>query len=487
MSAPVETAGAAVKAVSTGTSWGDALAANAIFSAGFGLVGVGVGLTALRYGAIGGLTLLKRRLLVTLEISNRDPGYDWFLTWLETERRTASKSLGLASRWTRSADLSLSTRVYKATEHSAPQVDFNFLAGVGRHYLQYRGAWIQVERERQLRNAGSMDSSPVWETVKLTTLSRDGYKLFPDLLSEARALAIGSLSGKLVIRVPRFPRWESFGLPREIRPIHSVVLDDGISERIQADLVAFGKRRTWYAERGVPYRRGYLLHGPPGSGKSSFIRALAGSYGFEICVLNLAERGLTDDRLNQMLSSLPDRSFLLMEDVDAVFNKRAQTSADGYQSSVTFSGLLNALDGVASGEERVLFLTTNYIDRLDPALIRPGRIDVVEYLGDVTPRQARRYFEHFFLVSPDSASGDTGGHVGADAVQQHARDLERYVADQAAQGRATTMAALQGHFIVHPLPHALQPELIRDIFHDRPLPTVDQAGLAVTSTFNSPK
>ena len=80
---------------------------------------------------------------------------------------------------------------------------------------------------------------------------------------------------------------------------------------------------------GIPYRRGYLLHGPPGSGKSSFIQALAGSLGYDICLLNLSERGLADDKLFHLLSNAPERSIILMEDVDAAFNKRVQTSEDG--------------------------------------------------------------------------------------------------------------------------------------------------------------
>lgn len=80
---------------------------------------------------------------------------------------------------------------------------------------------------------------------------------------------------------------------------------------------------------GIPYRRGYLLHGPPGSGKTSFIQALAGSLSYDICLLNLSERGLADDKLNHLLSNAPERSFVLIEDVDAAFNKRAQTTEDG--------------------------------------------------------------------------------------------------------------------------------------------------------------
>lgn len=81
---------------------------------------------------------------------------------------------------------------------------------------------------------------------------------------------------------------------------------------------------------GIPYRRGYLLHGPPGSGKTSFIQALAGALSYDICVLNLSERGLADDKLFHLLSNVPERSFVLIEDIDAAFNKRVQTSEDGY-------------------------------------------------------------------------------------------------------------------------------------------------------------
>lgn len=84
--------------------------------------------------------------------------------------------------------------------------------------------------------------------------------------------------------------------------------------------------------QGIPYRRGYLLHGPPGSGKSSFIQALAGSLSYDICLLNLSERGLGDDKLNHLLSNAVERSFVLIEDIDAAFNKRVQTSEDGLET-----------------------------------------------------------------------------------------------------------------------------------------------------------
>jgi chaperone BCS1 len=139
-------------------------------------------------------------------------------------------------------------------------------------------------------------------------------------------------------------------------------------------------------QRGIPYRRGYLLYGQPGTGKSSFISALAGHFGYSICMLSLSERTLDDDRLNYLLNNAPN-CFMLLEDVDAAFVSRdlfdnAQHRAYEGMTRVTFSGLLNAIDGVTSTEERILFMTTNHIDRLDAALIRPGRIDVKQYFGN---------------------------------------------------------------------------------------------------------
>ena len=183
---------------------------------------------------------------------------------------------------------------------------------------------------------------------------------------------------------------------------------------------------------------------------------------YDICVLNLSERGLADDKLIHLLSNTPERAFVLIEDIDAAFNKRVQTSEDGYQSSVTFSGFLNALDGVASGEERIIFMTTNHPERLDPALIRPGRVDLAVLIDDASPKQARRLFERFY-GRDDGAESESGlvavtretegraeegwERVPEAQLREMAQEMERLVGDEAAQGRRISMAALQGLFI----------------------------------------
>ncbi|KAJ7047014.1 BCS1 N terminal-domain-containing protein [Mycena alexandri] len=401
-------------------------------------------MTVARTGSIWGATALRRRMLVSLEIDNRDRAYDWFLAWMAHRTNSAASSASRSAPWIRSHELSVETMIERRPNGSS-SVFFQLVAGPGTHWFKYKGAWMQVKRERETRSmmGGQQTGMSVpWETVTLTTLSRD-RGLFPELLAEARDLGMQGQEGKLVIHTAWGIEWRPFGKPRRKRPLQSVVLEPNMAETIEADIKSFLARRQWYADRGIPYRRGYLLHGPPGSGKTSFIQALAGSLSYDICLLNLSERGLADDKLNHLLSNAPERSFVLIEDVDAAFNKRVQTGADGYQSSVTFSGFLNAIDGVASGEERIIFMTTNHVEHLDPALIRPGRVDLSVLVDNASPLQARTLFERFY-------GGGTNTELNTDELEILAQNLQDLVEEKMKSGQRISMAALQGHFIRNP-------------------------------------
>ncbi|TPX37985.1 hypothetical protein SmJEL517_g00404 [Synchytrium microbalum] len=408
------------------------LIANPYFSAGFGLIGVTAGLAVLRQGAVYGMTLARRHFLVTLEIPSKDASYSWVLAWLSSQREAASKGqkAGLTSMGM-SHQLSVETTYSKRDDGSA-LASFVLAPGPGSHYFRYKRAWFKVERIREKAMIDLKSGTP-WETITFTTLSRD-RPLLSELLKEATELAMSKQTGKTIIYTSMGPEWRPFGRPRSRRPLASVILDEGISDRIITDVQRFLKMGQWYQERGIPYRRGYLLYGPPGSGKSSFIQALAGDLHYNICVLNLSERGMTDDRLNHLLSHAPPRSIILLEDVDAAFPSRTATAMSeldrkqGFTSMLTFSGLLNALDGVTSAEERIIFMTTNHVVRLDPALIRPGRVDVKHLVGAATPFQIRSIFLRFY---------------GSDKVDK----ADIFV--NALAGRDVSMAQLQGHFVLY--------------------------------------
>ncbi|KZL64985.1 mitochondrial chaperone BCS1 [Colletotrichum tofieldiae] len=176
---------------------------------------------------------------------------------------------------------------------------------------------------------------------------------------------------------------------RETRPINTIIMNKTLKQLLLQDIQSFldPRARSWYARRGLPYRRGYLLYGRPGTGKSSLSMAVAGCFRLDIYVLSLA--ALNDGQLSTLFRELPQRCVVLLEDVDAVGTTQSRVSdADDFDTrpedsrrsskpkgTVSLSGLLNVLDGVASQEGRVLIMTTNHIEHLDEALIRSGRVD----------------------------------------------------------------------------------------------------------------
>ncbi|KAG5805475.1 hypothetical protein H9Q74_008458 [Fusarium xylarioides] len=160
--------------------------------------------------------------------------------------------------------------------------------------------------------------------------------------------------------------------------------------------------KLWYAKRSIPYRRGYLLFGPPGTGKSSFSLSIAGELDLDIYVISIPS--VNDQTLKDLFDGLPDRCVVLLEDIDAAGATRSRdlrsedSDSEGdtgpRKKAVTLSGLLNTLDGVASQEDRILIMTTNHVGKLDEALIRPGRVDFkVEFrLADRETAEQLFYF-----------------------------------------------------------------------------------------------
>ncbi len=112
-----------------------------------------------------------------------------------------------------------------------------------------------------------------------------------------------------------------------------------------------------------------------------------------ICIISLNDKQMSDEQLNLLLNSAPPRSILLLEDVDAAFQTRDNVVDS---TRVTFSGLLNALDGVAAQEGKLVFLTTNHIEKLDQALIRPGRVDLICHFGLAMKNQVAAVFKRFY-------------------------------------------------------------------------------------------
>ena len=175
----------------------------------------------------------------------------------------------------------------------------------------------------------------------------------------------------------------------------SVVMDDTISDSMKRDLSDFSSDdvKVWYRQHGIHYRRGYLFHGPPGTGKTSMIAALASYLERPVYKINLVAPKLTDDSLHDAITSVREGSIIVFEDIDCLYGSMREKKEDFF---VTFSGLLNAIDGLADAKGTLFIFTSNHPDRLDHALRRKGRIDMEFEFGFANEKQAQKMFLRFF-------------------------------------------------------------------------------------------
>ncbi|XP_010245232.1 PREDICTED: AAA-ATPase At3g50940-like [Nelumbo nucifera] len=195
----------------------------------------------------------------------------------------------------------------------------------------------------------------------------------------------------------------------------TLAMEPKLKKDLIDDLDRFMKRRNYYKKVGKAWKRGYLLYGPPGTGKSSLIAAMANYLNFHIYDLELS-KVRRDSDLRRLLVATKNRSILVIEDIDCsiqLYDRQVQTNRDkpvevkakassnphlegkpleiklkASDDQVTLSGLLNFIDGLWSscGDQRIIVLTTNHKDWLDPALLRPGRMDKHIHMSYCTPK-----------------------------------------------------------------------------------------------------
>lgn len=184
-------------------------------------------------------------------------------------------------------------------------------------------------------------------------------------------------------------RWGHI-VSKPARDIPTVILDARKKNALLHDVTEYLRPRTrqWYANHGIPYRRGYLFSGPPGTGKTSLASAIAGVFGLDIYVLSLLDPKITESQFVRLFSEAPARCVVLLEDIDSATLSQARADksireANNHNkdnssstSSISLSALFNAIDGVSSHEGHILIMTTNLPQNLDRALVRPGRVDM---------------------------------------------------------------------------------------------------------------
>lgn len=244
--------------------------------------------------------------------------------------------------------------------------------GDGLHIKNYHGRILVAK----INNSWSEYSGEKYVTLEIYLLSRKDEVVtkFIDDVYEF------NFKGTIKILISNGYDWD-LQKTSDPRPLESLFYVDSIGQSIIEDIKDWKNSREKYKQFGIPYRRGYLFYGEPGTGKSSIITTLANElnkviYYFDPSVIN------NNYRLMEAIREVKPGSILVIEDIDASFKRRkiennvGTTDEEDEESKfITFSGFLNVFDGLISAEEFILIFTTNYKDKLDPALTRSGRID----------------------------------------------------------------------------------------------------------------
>ncbi|KAG0316565.1 hypothetical protein BGZ97_006649 [Linnemannia gamsii] len=381
---------------------------NDVLSAGFFLMIMGSFYTFFKDLFVRYYYEIQSWFYVSVEVQEGDDTYKWLSEWVAERPLTKSvRHLTVKAVWDDDSD---NDDYYGNNNSKDERPRLLFMPGMGSHILYHKGYKVNVSRDRPDQASGAdSEQSRILASIQkkqCLTISTFGWDIsrLKTIVQDAMEESYKKKEGKTTIYTSQpYDNYWSGSSTRSPRAFHSVILAEGLKEELLEDITTFRNSSQWYHDRGVPYRRGYLLHGPPGTGKTSFIVALAGHLNMSVCIVNLGISGLNDQQLDRLLNNAPRNSILLMEDVDAALVKRKAGKAQEGGNNVTLSGILNALDGITAQEGSVVFMTTNHIRKLAPALIRPGRCDRKMLFDYADKHQIEGMFLKFFLSRPPVA------------------------------------------------------------------------------------
>ncbi|KAK8096425.1 P-loop containing nucleoside triphosphate hydrolase protein [Apiospora kogelbergensis] len=330
-------------------------------------------LAALYFGKRAAFTIwgwVEEHLTSTVQISNSSEVRDMVVPWL------ASQQFACTAR----SSLVKIRRGLETEEAKKKSLSYSPYRGTFPFFYQGYMLWLSsMEKDVGFHSQ---------EVITISCLSRSPA-IVKRLLEDCREAYLKANEGKTSIFEDNDGHWRRKEAKR-IRKISTIIMDEETKASLMKDAENFVQSQRWYSSRGIPYRRGYLLYGRPGGGKSSLSLALAGRFGLEIYILNLSN--VSASNLRSLIADLPPRCVLLLEDVDAVnmtLSRQADSDTQKWEdgnstnsprakakAGLSLSDLLNALDGVSAQEGRILVMTSNHPEHLDEALIRPGRVDL---------------------------------------------------------------------------------------------------------------
>lgn len=286
--------------------------------------------------------------------------------------------------------------IYFSSKQKQFIVNWRLTTGFGFYIFIYKKTIIfYIKSRRQIDQNSNGNRNKEIINGKLTAFTRN-RQLFIDIVDEL--LEFNKEKEGTPIYIFKSGGW-CCTEHRKVRPLHSVILKNGQMDKIVGEIDFFLSSKEHYINKGIPYRKGHLFSGPPGTGKTSTILSLTSYYNRSIYIINLSTM-LNDNDLLSAISETKPGSFIVIEDIDcasAVKNRNSDTSKIESQiTGVTTQGLLNILDGITTPEDRLYFMTTNHPEKLDPAFLRPGRVDSHEVLDKLVQSDQVRMGKFFY-------------------------------------------------------------------------------------------
>ena len=344
------------------------------------------------------LEWFKRKYTTKIEFDNFETTYQWGEEWLNAnfhKMQTNHLRVVRIRSYSDGIPDGLSNKITVNEQEELP--GYQFIPIPGLYTFRHLGKRVVVNYTRT-RSESILGDKAYFENISIWYWGKD-QTVAREIIEEARSYTNESNKGKTLVYINDGGSWDLFS-KKDSRSLDTVILSTGIKESLIADIDNFYKSRDLYHQMGVQWKRSFLFEGPPGNGKTSTILAIAAHFGMSIYSLHLSSL-YSDTALLRRMSEVPPNCILLIEDGDATFNGRKNTSSD---SNLTFSGFLNVLDGATSQDGQIIFMTTNHVDKLDPAMIRRGRIDRQIHYPNPDKEQIEQMYQKFFPQSNGEAS-----------------------------------------------------------------------------------